>query len=84
MRFELTNKHAALTLHFKVNLLTKVFFFFFSQRWKKELAKNREKLFGDKDREKDRKATEQKDKDERKERREVLQMALSRKCRVSV
>lgn len=41
-------------------------------------------MFGDKDREKDRKATEQKDKDERKERREVLQMALSRKCRVSV
>uniref|UniRef100_A0A667YW89 Family with sequence similarity 133 member B n=1 Tax=Myripristis murdjan TaxID=586833 RepID=A0A667YW89_9TELE len=50
-----------------------------NEKWKKELAKNREKLLGDKDKEKEKKTTDkdkkindkEKDKEEKRERKEV-------------
>uniref|UniRef100_A0A3B4XYY7 Family with sequence similarity 133 member B n=1 Tax=Seriola lalandi dorsalis TaxID=1841481 RepID=A0A3B4XYY7_SERLL len=41
-----------------------------NERWKKELAKNREKLLGDKDKERDKKTTD-KEKEEKKDKKEV-------------
>lgn len=47
-----------------------LFYIYCFQRWKKELAKNREKLLGGTDRERDKKATE-KEKEEKKDKKEV-------------
>ncbi len=49
------------------------------QKWRKELAKNREKLLGasDKDKEKEKKMTD-KDKEEKKEKKEVCCLSFSR------
>lgn len=51
------------------------------QKWRKELAKNREKLLGgsDKDKEKDKKATDkEKEKEEKKDKKEVQYSSLIR------